>query len=127
MRRGFKQEAETHALAFRKALGIEGIAPLPARRLAGHLGYQVIRPDTLEGIPRAAADWLCCPSCGWSALVLTGAEARLIVYNPSESPARQESSLMHELAHLVCGHPSTSLELGKGLMLRSFNEEHEAE
>jgi len=127
MRRAATQEAERRAMAFRAALGYGGLAPLPARRLAGHLGYQVTRPNAIAGIPDEAAEWLCCPDCGWSALVLTGGGLRLIVYNPSESAARQESSLMHELAHLVCGHPSTSLDLGRGLMLRAFHADHEEE
>lgn len=115
-------------MALRSAAGCRGLLdPLPARRLAAHLGYQVTRPDLLGGITPEAANWLCSPDCGWSACVLTGSGVRLVLYNPSESLSRQESSLMHELAHLLCGHPSTALDFGCGLALRSFDEDCEEE
>ena len=34
---------------------------------------------------------------------------------------------MHELAHVVCGHPSTAIDLRGGLSLRQFVDEHEEE
>lgn len=127
MKHGFKQKAERLAMALRAELGYRGIDPFPARRLAGYLDYQVTRSDRLPDLQHEIARVVSCRDCGWSAMVLTASDARLIVYNPSESPARQESSLMHEMAHLLCGHPNTAFDLGGGLLLRRFDKECEEE
>lgn len=127
MKYGFKQQAERQAMALRAKLGYRGIDPFPARRLAGHLEYQVTRSDKIPDLQHEIARTVSSPECGWSAMVLTAPDVRLIVYNPSESPARQESSLMHEMAHLLCGHPNTAFDLGGGLLLRRFDKEYEDE
>lgn len=127
MKRGFKSQAERRAIALRETLGLRAIDPLPARRLAGHLGYQVTRPAGVGGLPHTVTDWMSSDRCGWSALMITGDGVRLIIYNPAHGEGRQESSLMHELAHHLCGHPSKAIDLGGGLALRHFVQEHEEE
>jgi len=56
-------------------------------------------------------------------------ESYIIVHNPTHTPARQQSNLMHELAHILCGHKISEskeiIELPK--CLRDFNEEKENE
>lgn len=127
MKRGFKADAERQSTSLRATLNLRPIDPLPARRLAGHLGYQVCAPEVIGGMPIPIADWLSCPDCGWSACVLSDDQVKLILYNSSMSVGRQESSLMHELAHLICEHPSSALDLKGGLSLRRFVKDHEDE
>lgn len=54
----------------------------------------------------------------WSAATLVHNGKSLVILNPSHSAGRQSNDLMHELAHLVCGHtPSQTRELPGGLMM----------
>lgn len=127
MKYGFKTKAERLALQVRKDLGLQDIDPLSARRLAGHLGYQVVRPSGIDGLLPDVEERMSGDACGWSACVLSGGEVQLILYNPKHSPARQESSLMHELGHLLCGHASTAFDFADGLALRRFVKDQEDE
>ena len=127
MKRGFKSKAEKRALQLRLEVGLRETDPLPARRLAGHLGFQVARPAGIGAMPAEVAEWLSCDECGWSACVLQGGGIGLVLYNPVQSPGRQESSLMHELAHVLCEHPSKAIDLAGGLSLRQYVKEHEDE
>lgn len=51
----------------------------------------------------------------------------MILFNESRSRARQESDIMHELAHLLREHKGDALELNADISLRSLNEDHEQE
>jgi Zn-dependent peptidase ImmA (M78 family) len=66
---------------------------------------------------------------GWSAVTLETAQGSLIIYNPSHSPDRCESDLMHELAHLLCKHEPSLLVTPPGapFPFRTFTEEQEDE
>ena len=127
MKRGFKSDAERQALRIREDLQIQPHAPLLARRLAGHLGFQVARPQGVAAIPGSVAEWMSTGTCGWSACLLSGAGVQLILYNPSASVGRQESSLMHELAHVLCGHASKAIDFASGLSLRQYVKDDEDE
>ena len=54
---------------------------------------------------------------------------KIILYNPFHSKARQQSDLMHELAHIICEHKhgevshNTPLPFG----MRNYNTEEEEE
>ena len=66
----------------------------------------------------------------WSALtMITESGTRIIIHNITHSPERQQSNLMHELAHIICKHemPLIGNLNGKSLPVRHYNEEHEAE
>ncbi|WP_409070872.1 ImmA/IrrE family metallo-endopeptidase [Hymenobacter sp. HSC-4F20] len=51
----------------------------------------------------------------------------MILYNDSNSLARQESDIMHELAHIICEHPGDCLQLNADIALRQHNDSHEEE
>lgn len=127
MKRGFKTQAEWQAAKLRKKVKLQTTAPLPARRLAGHLGFMVSRPEGVGALPEDIAAWMSCSTCGWSACVVRGSGVALVLYNPAQSAARQESSLMHELAHVLCGHEGTDIDLSGGLSLRKYSQEQEDE
>jgi len=52
-----------------------------------------------------------------------------VIYNPNNSPGRQSSDVMHELAHVVLEHEPSQLILSiKGdIAMRSFNAKQEDE
>jgi len=65
----------------------------------------------------------------WSAATVCADDRYLVVMNTSHSQARQSSSLMHELAHIVIGHKPARLDITEdGLMiLHSYDKTNEEE
>jgi len=111
MRRGFKSWAEKKSIEFRRILGLQPLSAMPALRLAAHLGVIVIGPSAIPGIPAEVVKCLLGECRGlWSAITIVGSDNVLIVYNSSHADTRQESDLMHELAHLICEHKPARIE-----------------
>lgn len=105
LRRGFKSQSERRSLEVRKSLGLASIAPLDARRLAQHLGVTVWSAADISDLPPPDRRHLLeVARYEWSAFVLLERGRYLVVYNPQHSPARTNSDLMHELAHIMLGH-----------------------
>jgi Zn-dependent peptidase ImmA (M78 family) len=65
----------------------------------------------------------------WSAVTLIQNGRKLVILNSAHSPARQNSSLAHELAHLILEHRPTQTFFGPGgsLLMKEFDREQEAE
>lgn len=55
--------------------------------------------------------------------------SHLIIHNGVHSPARQQSNVMHEVAHILCGHELSAVDTGKGLpdYMRLYPQEQELE
>lgn len=129
--RGFKTKAENLAVEYRQKLSIHPCAPLPWQKLADFLNVPVFCVSNIiedendlklimgEGI-----------SGGFSAVRLKNVDGdNIILHNGSHSPARQESNIMHELAHIICGHKVSDdfLDVSIALNMRYFNERQEEE
>jgi hypothetical protein len=130
LRRGFKSQSERRSLEVRKTLGLGSIAALDARRLAEHLRVTVWSAADIPGL--SAFDrchLLEVAQNEWSAFVLVESARHLVVYNPQHSPARTNSDLMHELAHIILGHEfATPDETVDGHFLNgNYDEVQEAE
>ncbi|MHA7969608.1 ImmA/IrrE family metallo-endopeptidase [Rhizobium sp. CAU 1783] len=65
----------------------------------------------------------------WSAFTLRIGNQHLIVFNSSQSPPRQNSVIMHELAHIVLGHElhSASLTDDGHLIPSNYSQDQEDE
>jgi len=128
MRRGFKTWSEEQATAFRLALSLRPDAPLPAERLAEHLGVRLITPSEVPGMTENLLDTLLTnDTSGWSAVTVQANNLVVVVYNISHSLARRESDLMHELAHIVCEHPAIRIVQVAGLSVREYSDIQEEE
>lgn len=128
--RGFKSWAENSALTIRSGLGLRHVDPLEGRVLAGDLGVRVWTPHYVPGLARETLEYLVSPEGDeWSALTVRAGRTDLIVLNPAHSLARQNSDLMHELAHIIRNHEPAQILIseGAGVGLRTFNEVQEAE
>lgn len=131
LKRGFKAKAERLSKMLRQDLGLEYYQPLCGFELAKYLDIDVLSPESL-GLKDNQLDALMGTtkeSSGWSALTMTNQENRkVIIHNSRSSPARQQSDLMHELAHIICKH---EIEVPKGVVLpsymRYYDESQEAE
>lgn len=106
LRRGFRKEAEEYALEFRFELGLGKHAPLSAFELADHLEIPVWRLSKIDQMPDETIKYYSGIGSGdLSATTICDGTYREIVYNDSHHPNRQNSSVMHEIAHVLLGHP----------------------
>lgn len=143
-RRRFKTDAEKLSIEIRQKLGLNPKVACPARRVADLYKVSVTSVQDLIGlignelsdVSRKFPDqltinqqlgWLLRPDTKFSAMVAIVGEFKMILYNSNHSLARQESDIMHELAHIICGHPGDCLQLNADIALRQYNESHEAE
>jgi IrrE N-terminal-like domain len=130
LERGFKSWAERTGASLRCELGLTQFQPLDPRRLAAYLQVQLLTP---RDVPRITQDvlhqLLTVDPWGWSALTIVQGEAAVIVFNPTHSPGRQVSDIMHELAHIILGHqPATMIMSPDGaLVMRSYDQKQEDE
>ncbi len=130
LERGFKAKAERLSESFRSELGISKFAPLDAFDLARHIKipiFSVIElKDDLQ--PKDYAR-LSDPS-KFSAVWMPNSEnEKIIIHNNFHSKKRQQSNLMHELAHVILGHeiPEEQARLCFLLGLHYYNPVHEEE
>ena len=98
--------------------------PLPAATLAAHLNAVLCTPEQLPSLTSEQVSLLLA-SNSWSAAVVRQ-EPLWIVYHPRHAPARRESDLMHELAHVLLKHPLVGFNLTTGLPQRRLQDEDEA-
>lgn len=132
LKRGFKAQAERLAIEYREKLRIHPCAPLCAFKLSEHLEISVC--SATEFVTKENEIALLSGTneveCGWSALtMLTKAGNRIIIHNPFHSTARQQSDLMHELAHIICKHEmeETKYDFPLPFGMRNFDELQEEE
>jgi len=128
LKRGFKANAERMAIQYRKDLEIHPCGPLCAFKLADFLKVPVYQATQFLTQPEYIT--LLSNNCEWSALTMTNvAGVKIILHNPYSSEARQQSDLMHELAHIICNHEHDDILHHEPipLGLRSYNIEHEEE
>ena len=132
LKRGFKSNADRLAKQYREKLGIHPCAPLCALKLAEYLQVPVYSATTFLNLPEEVnlLSGMNGKDCEWSALtMITAAGNRIIIYNPFHSVARQQSVVMHELAHIICNHETNQkdydFEIPFGM--REFDEEQEEE
>ena len=130
MRRGFKAWCERTANHYRQAVGVSPSEALDPRRLADHLGVRVATPEGIPTLSDAARRQLVeVDAASWSAVTIAHGDARLVILNSGHSDARQNSSLAHELAHLILNHTTDQPRLShEGLLFRgAFDKEQEDE
>lgn len=132
LKRGFKANAEKLAKQYRGNLNIHPCAPLCAFKLAEHLQVPVFSAteflklsDEINLLSGTNGS-----DCGWSALtMLIKAGNRIIIHNPFHSVARQQSDMMHEVAHIICEHEHGQKDYDFDIPfgMREFNELQEEE
>lgn len=122
--KGFTGKAERLAEGLRNQLQVHPCGHLCAFRLADYLGVSVceatdygIEPEWIKRLT------------GWSGLYLINQfNEKIIIHNTYHPTGRQQSTIMHELAHLVCEHPlPTDTILPELPFLRRYNPQHEQE
>ena len=130
LRRGFKAQSERRSVEIRKKFGLQPDAPLSARQVAADYGILVWTEADIEGVSDDDLVQLTVTDPeSWSAFTMRVGENHLIVVNSSQSAPRQNSVIMHELAHILLGHELTSAGLTADghFVPTSYNQDQEDE
>lgn len=125
----FKDWCESEAVQWRRRLKLYAYDPLPAAQLARFMGVRLIHPGEIPGFDAATLMALLeQDSSRWSAAILTlPSHPPLIIYNPYHTPARHESNIMHELAHLILDHKPAVIGANLPFLRQSYQKEDEVE
>jgi len=129
LRWGFKAEANAIARDLRPELGLAPADPLDPRRLAEHLAIPIINLTSLRSeAPGAVARFTTqADREAFSAVTVFRGPQQIIVVNDAHSPARQASSLAHELAHSLLWHEPSSASAADGIPEWNAEQEEEAQ
>ena len=132
LQRGFKSKAEKIALEYREKLNLLPHDSLCGFELAKHLKIPVYTPEKIFPKDTNLDDLIGTPGKdkGWSALTMkTETDSTIIIHNPLHLPSRQQSDLMHELAHIICEHGQHKLkdEVNLPFFMRKFDPQQEEE
>lgn len=131
MKRGFKSWAEKKAEEYRILLGKKYYHSLSANELADHLRIKVITPKHIPNLSKKDSSILLNHDHNsWSAITIKNYLGEyIIISNSSHSKKRQESDLMHEMAHIICEHFMEKIKIRADFPfpLRDYNTEQEEE
>lgn len=130
LRRGFKSWCEKASAGYRRDLHLLRQAALDPRILATHLGIEVFYPHQIPDLdPGALHQLVDVDPDSWSAVTLVVGTTTIIILNSAHPLTRQNSSLAHELAHIILRHSPTQAFFGPGgaLMMKEYNSSQEAE
>lgn len=123
LRRGFRKEAEEYALEFRAELNIAPDGPLCPFALADHLAVPILKLSELAGLEARFVKGA--SEVGFSATTIFDGTFKTIIHNDTQHLYRQNSNLMHEIAHILLGHPPRPPLTSDGC--RNFDSGHEKE
>jgi Zn-dependent peptidase ImmA (M78 family) len=129
-RRGFKTSSEETSLKIRRKLELAPTAPIVPAAIAQVLGIPILKPEQLNELPNDVRQRLQQDhSDAWSAITVSDGKNHLVVLNPTHAPTRTNSSLAHEIAHVLLGHePSIMFVMPQSdIVLRTHNKEQEDE
>lgn len=105
LKRGFKSQCERRSVEIRRSLDLDPLAPLSALRLAKYNRIRVWAVQDIDGLTQPDILQLTKhDKDSWSAFALRKSTSHLVVFNPSQSDARINSVVMHELSHILLGH-----------------------
>lgn len=127
---GFKAKAERLSEEHRTQLSLTKFDALDAFLLADHLDIPIITIDELKASLPSNFYKTLCDTDKFSAMWTVNEDGdKFIIHNNHHSPKRQQSNLMHELAHIILNH-QISPEAARLCFLTGlhyFNKEQEQE
>ena len=125
---GFKTWCENSAGGYRRELSLARTSPIDPRSLAAHLEITVWGPADIPGLDAKVVRHLMA-SDSWSAATLRNGDASLIIVNTGHAPTRQNSSIVHEIGHIVLGHEPAKMYITPdgAMMMSEYNPENEEE
>lgn len=129
MRYGFKAQAERISAAARQALGISALAPLDAKHYAEHVGVHILTVEEMGLSDEARHQLLEVDPTSWSGMAIRESGLIGVLVNPTHSPERQASTMMHELSHIVLKHVPVRVDVSSAgiLLVSEYSEDDEDE
>lgn len=128
LRRGFKAEAAALAGEIRGELGLGPYDRLDPRALARLLDIPITPLSDLVASCEGARYLSSTEPDAFSAVTVFHGYRRMIVYNDSHSPSRQNSNICHELGHgLLLHEPAPALDMITGCRVWNAVIEKEAD
>lgn len=128
--RGFKSWCENVSIQLRNELDLRPVDPLRPDVLVSHLGVRLLTPEEIGGLSESARRTLLIDEKdSWFAVMISTDVNDVIVHNPNHSPARRNSDIMHELAHVIRGHKPSTVVLSQDgrYAMRSYDGMQEEE
>ena len=119
----FRQRCEGIATSWRNQFGVRAFETFPAAILVKHFNARLFAPQDIPSLSPDQTSFLV-DNDTWSAGIIRQ-NPLWIIFHPNHSPARRESDLMHEFAHVVLKHPMRSFD--PQTMLPHRNQTHEDE
>lgn len=125
--RGEPARLELCALAAKRALGLALTAALDPWAAAAQVGVTIEGRDYIDRHPDEVRDQLLIHGrSAWSAMTMIFEGEPIILMNPAHDRRRQKVTLAEELAHIVMGHPPSTLDPMSGIRTYDSEVEHEA-
>src|SRR5689334_7330288 len=122
MKEHFRRYCEDEATRWRHTLGLLAYDPLPAETLAKHLKIPIWGQEEILKHGKDLYEILLKEeksSWSGSVIVLPG-DRHLILVNPSHASSRRQSTIMHEIAHILLKHQP--MRIG-GILVREYSKE----
>ena len=119
-----RQRLEAIATKNLSILGFKAYEPLPAIVLAKHFKATIFTPETIPNTEPEQIEILS-NNDNWSAGIIRK-NPLYIVHNSRHTPARQQSNLMHEFAHVILKHKMVGYDPKTLLFQRRQQDEDEA-
>ncbi len=127
LQHGFKSQAAALAEEVRVELGLTPFDRLDPHALAAHLDIPVVPLSELAAESAGAEYFLTAAQEAFSGLTVFDGARRIIVYNDSHPPARQNSDIAHEVSHALLMHePTPALDSVTGCREWNGTREDEA-
>jgi Zn-dependent peptidase ImmA (M78 family) len=102
LKRGFKAKADKLSISYREQLDLKAWEPICAFKIAEYLKIPFYKATDFVSTEKEIETL---KQNEWSALTMeTKIGNRIIIFNPFHSKQRQQSDIMHELAHIICEH-----------------------
>ncbi|MEP7287815.1 MAG: ImmA/IrrE family metallo-endopeptidase [Chloroflexota bacterium] len=99
----FRESCERIAVEYRRKLGNRfAYDALPASELLDDLHITIVSPESLQYLTLTAEQRQHLETVSGGVVSIAPI---VVLYNPSHSPARHESNMMHECAHIILKHP----------------------
>lgn len=126
LQKPFREYCESLGISYRHELGLPAYAPLPAEQLASHLSVRLLQPQEVTGIQPETTVQLLESQSWWAVSIPVGSP--LIIYHPHQSTARLQSSIMHELGHIILRHvPEQVVVVSQHFSGRAYPRQEEEE